>query len=254
MKRLLTSSVLLIAALAVLASAPRVQAQDKTTEVPLTAANQAFQPAEVKVKAGQPFVLVVTNNDPKKSIEVENKDLRIEKVSYKSWQRCFGRSVGLRAPGRFVDAVKCVVARTRTAQLHEISPFQTRLSQYCHACGNYTRKPLWQRFHCCPHCGLGSEALIQRDLYSAWLASLLDPIRLTFPSRGQLGIHWQSMEACLSAALEATREHASAQGFLRRFGIPGVGACRPECFADPQQEPVASSEESEALLVAQEPL
>src|SRR5437867_2785638 len=80
MKRLLTSSVLLVAALAVLASAPRVQAQDKTTEVPLTAANQAFQPAEVKVKAGQPFVLVVTNNDPKKSIEVENKDLRIEKV------------------------------------------------------------------------------------------------------------------------------------------------------------------------------
>ena len=80
MKRLLTSSVLLVAALTVLASAPRVQAQDKTTEVPLTAANQAFQPAEVKVKAGQPFVLVVTNNDPKKSIEVENKDLRIEKV------------------------------------------------------------------------------------------------------------------------------------------------------------------------------
>jgi len=80
MKRLLTSSVLLVAALAVLASAPRVRAQDKTTEVPLTAANQAFQPAEVKVKAGQPFVLVVTNNDPKKSIEVENKDLRIEKV------------------------------------------------------------------------------------------------------------------------------------------------------------------------------
>ncbi|HEV2663207.1 MAG TPA: transposase, partial [Ktedonobacteraceae bacterium] len=149
-------------------------------------------------------------------------DLRIEKVSYKGWQRCFGRSVGLRAPGRFVDAVKCVVARTRTAQLHEIPTVQTKLSQYCHRCGNYTRKPLSQRFHNCPHCGLGSDGLIQRDLYSAWLASVLDPIRLTFPSRGQLGIHWHSMEACLSAALEATREHASAQGFLRRFGIPGV--------------------------------
>jgi hypothetical protein len=181
-------------------------------------------------------------------------DLRIEKVSYTSWQRCFGRSVGLRAPGRFVDAVKCVVARTRTAQLHEIPPFQTRLSQYCHACGNYTRKPLWQRFHCCPHCGLGSDELIQRDLYSAWLASLLDPIRLTFPSRGQLGIHWQSMEACLSAALEESREHASAQGFLRRFGIPGARACRPERLADPQQEPTAFSAVSEALLVGQEPL
>ncbi len=181
-------------------------------------------------------------------------DLRIEKVSYKGWQRCFGKSVGLRAPGRFVDAVKCVVARTRTAQLHEISPFHTRLSQYCHRCGTYTRKPLAQRFHRCPHCGLGSDGLIQRDLYSAWLASVLDPIRLTFPSRGQLDIHWQSMEACLSAALEATREHASAQGFLRRFGIPGVRACRPERLADPQQEPTASSEVSEALLVAQEPL
>ena len=62
------------------------------------------------------------------------------------------------------------------------------------------------------------------------------------------------MEACLSTALEATREHASAQGFLRRFGIPGVRACRPEFLADPQQELAASSEGSEALLVAQEPL
>jgi len=83
---------------------------------------------------------------------------------------------------------------------------------------------------------------------------VLDPITLTFPSRGQLGIHWQSMEACLSAALEETREHASAQGFLRRFGMPGVGACRPERVADPHQEPIASWETSEAVLVAQEPL
>src|SRR6266487_3495173 len=53
-------------------------------------------------------------------------DLRIEKVSYKGWQRCFGKSVGLRAPGRFVDAIRCVVARTRTAQLHEIPTYQTK--------------------------------------------------------------------------------------------------------------------------------
>jgi plastocyanin len=80
MKRLLTSSALLAAVLTVPALVPGVDAQNKSAEVPLTAANQAFQPAEVKVKAGEPFVLVVTNNDPKKSIEVENKDLRIEKV------------------------------------------------------------------------------------------------------------------------------------------------------------------------------
>jgi len=78
MRRLVTSSLLLtVAALAPLAD---VRAQDTVTEVALTSANQAFSPAELKVKAGQPFVLVVTNNDPKKAIEVENKDLRIEKV------------------------------------------------------------------------------------------------------------------------------------------------------------------------------
>ena len=81
MRRLVTSSLLLIVAVVALVPvAHRVEAQDKATEVPLTAANQAFSPAELKVKAGQPFVLVVTNNDSKKAIEVENKDLRIEKV------------------------------------------------------------------------------------------------------------------------------------------------------------------------------
>ena len=78
MRRLVMSSLLL--AVAALAPVVRVEAQDTTPEVALTSANQAFSPAELKVKAGQPFVLVVTNNDPKKAIEVENKDLRIEKV------------------------------------------------------------------------------------------------------------------------------------------------------------------------------
>jgi heme/copper-type cytochrome/quinol oxidase subunit 2 len=81
MRRLVTSSLLLIVPVAALVSvAHRVEAQDKATEVPLSAANQTFSPAELKVKAGQPFVLVVTNSDSKKAIEVENKDLRIEKV------------------------------------------------------------------------------------------------------------------------------------------------------------------------------
>jgi len=80
MKRLVVSSLLALAVAAPSVAVPLARAADKPTEVALTAANQKFDPAEVKVKAGQPFVLVVTNNDPKKAIEVENKDLRIEKV------------------------------------------------------------------------------------------------------------------------------------------------------------------------------
>ena len=48
-------------------------------EIPLTIENNRFSPEEVKVKAGEPFVLVVTNKD-KTAEEFESKDLRIEKV------------------------------------------------------------------------------------------------------------------------------------------------------------------------------
>src|SRR5262245_36996679 len=48
-------------------------------EIPLTIEKNQFQPSEVKVKANTPFVLVVTNKNPK-AAEFESKDLRVEKV------------------------------------------------------------------------------------------------------------------------------------------------------------------------------
>jgi Cupredoxin-like domain len=48
-------------------------------EVPLLLQQNQFQPAEVKVKANTPFVLVITNKNPK-AAEFESKDLRVEKV------------------------------------------------------------------------------------------------------------------------------------------------------------------------------
>src|SRR5262245_13257499 len=48
-------------------------------QVPLTIENNQFQPAEVKVKANPPFVLLITNKNPK-AAEFESKDLRVEKV------------------------------------------------------------------------------------------------------------------------------------------------------------------------------
>jgi len=48
-------------------------------EIPLTIEKNRFQPAEVRVKAGTPFVLVVTNKDATPE-EFESKELRIEKV------------------------------------------------------------------------------------------------------------------------------------------------------------------------------
>ena len=52
-------------------------AQD--VEIPVTIEKNRFQPSEIKVKAGEPFVLVVTNKDATPE-EFESKELRIEKV------------------------------------------------------------------------------------------------------------------------------------------------------------------------------
>jgi hypothetical protein len=52
---------------------------DDPPEIPLTIEHNKFSPAEVKVKANTPFVLVVTNKD-KTPEEVESKELRLEKV------------------------------------------------------------------------------------------------------------------------------------------------------------------------------
>jgi plastocyanin len=49
------------------------------TEIPVTIEKNRFEPSEIKVKAGAPFVLVVTNKDATPE-EFESKELRIEKV------------------------------------------------------------------------------------------------------------------------------------------------------------------------------
>ena len=48
-------------------------------EIPVAIEKNRFQPEEIKVKAGAPFVLVVTNKDATPE-EFESKELRIEKV------------------------------------------------------------------------------------------------------------------------------------------------------------------------------
>jgi putative transposase len=93
--------------------------------------------------------------------------INIEKTSFKGWQKQYGRSIGLRAPGAFVAHVARIVAKTG-GTLHEVSASQTKLSQYCHQCRQYHKKSRSQRWHTCP-CGCGP---VQRDLYSAFAAFL----------------------------------------------------------------------------------
>ena len=146
-----------------------------------------------------------------------------EKISYRGWQKRYGRSVGLRAPGMLIDHLRRTVASTG-GTLHEVPTRSTKLSQYCHGCGTFVNKPLSQRWHQCA-CGIGP---VQRDLYSAFLAAYLDPADLS-PSCAQYVIPWEGAEARLLAAHERVQERAKeGQVMPRSMGIPRARARLPQ--------------------------
>jgi plastocyanin len=66
--------------LALLAGLPAARAQAPAApELALTIEQHKFTPEELKVKAGQAFVLVITNKDATPE-EFESKELRVEKI------------------------------------------------------------------------------------------------------------------------------------------------------------------------------
>jgi hypothetical protein len=159
--------------------------------------------------------------------------IHLEKVSYKGWQKRYGKSVGLRAPGMLIDHLKRTVVSTG-GTLIEVPTQSTKLSQYCHGCGQCVRKPLWQRWHECP-CGIGP---IQRDLYSAFLAAYLQSPDY-HPSCAQYALYWEGAEARLRAAHERVQERARAgQVMPQSMGVPRAGARLPQNPSEPTQEPV----------------
>jgi hypothetical protein len=152
-----------------------------------------------------------------------------EKLSYKAWQKQYGKSVGAHAPGMFIELLKRTVARTGGI-LHEVSTHSTKLSQYCHGCHCYVKKKLSERWHQCP-CGIGP---VQRDLYSAFLAAHLDP-RTLVPSIAQES--WESAETLLRVAIEDVSKRANAGQVLpQSFGMPRAGARLPRSLVHDHQE------------------
>jgi hypothetical protein len=175
-------------------------------------------------------------------------DIHIEKISYKGWQKRYGKSVGMRAPGMLIEHLRRTVAKTGGI-LHEFPTRSTKLSQYCHGCRTYVKKPLAQRFHNCA-CGIGP---IQRDLYSAFLAAYLDPPDY-LPSSAQYHVYWEGADLRLRAALEVLAQRAKeGQTLPRSVGIPRARARLPESLVPNRQEPVYRHGRLEALEEEREP-
>ncbi len=128
--------------------------------------------------------------------------IKLEKLSYRAFQRQFGKSVGFRGPGQFVSHLRRK-AGNAGAEIDEFPTRPTRLSQIC-LCGTLAKKPLAQRWHVCD-CGVGP---VQRDLFSAWLARFVEDERL---DAGQARAAWPGVDARLRAASSAIQP-AMGQG------------------------------------------
>jgi transposase len=146
--------------------------------------------------------------------------IKTEKVSYKAFQRNFGRSVQRRAPGMFISILKRK-AESAGASVIEFSTYHTKLSQYDHTTGEFHKKPLSQRYHEFP-----DGTRVQRDLYSAWLARYVENDRL---DASQLKSDWAAAEPLLRQAASSFNQSAKKigstdlRGENRQSGSPVKG-------------------------------
>ncbi len=145
------------------------------------------------------------------------KIIKIEKLSYKSFQKNYGRSVMVRAPGMFIEQLNRKAANAG-GKVEDINTRTTKLSQTC-VCGAVEKKPLRQRHHVC---GCGVEA--QRDLFSAYLAKHC--------SNNILDIHrakvaWSAAEPLLQRAMSRITETANRRPVPSSFGIFRRQSCSP---------------------------
>ena len=138
--------------------------------------------------------------------------IQMEQLSYRAFQRQFGRSVGMRAPGTFVAHLKRK-AESAGAEVVEFPTRTTRLSQTCHRCEKVAKKPLSQRWHVCD-CGV----IAQRDLYSAFLASCVEEEQL---NADRARVAWSGVDALLQAALSRIEQPANGQPLPSSFGLSG---------------------------------
>jgi len=156
------------------------------------------------------------------SILSEGNIIKLEKLSYKAFQKIFGKSVGKRAPGMFVAHLKRK-AESAGVKVVEFPTYNTRLSQTCQ-CGRVKKKKLSERVHQC-ECGI--EA--QRDLYSAFLARFVDP-ETNVLQVNQVLSAWESAELCLRAAWRTAT-----------INQPAIGGRLPSSFGRcPETERVAA--------------
>jgi len=91
--------------------------------------------------------------------------VQTERLSYRAFQKMYGRSVKRRAPSMFITLLKRK-AESAGGELTVLPTEKLKMSHYDHPTETYTKKHLSCRWHVL---GDGS-GIVQRDIYSAFLA------------------------------------------------------------------------------------
>ena len=151
---------------------------------------------------------------------------QLEQLSYRAWQKTYGKSVQLCVPGMFVERLSRLAA-SAGGTVVPINAWRARLSQTCH-CGRIKKKARSERWHACP-CSVSA----QRDLFSAYLARFVHP-ETSLLDVGRAQAAWPAGEPSLQAAYEQAIRNQPARGrrLPAAFGRPPAGQSQSGSLAE----------------------
>ncbi len=166
--------------------------------------------------------------------------IQTEKLSYKAFQKRFGRSISVRAPKLFLS-ILTRKAESAGGQVIEFSTRTTALSQMC-VCGKKHKKRLSERVHAC-ECGVTA----QRDLLSAYLARFVEDDALPVAKARE---SWRGAEPLLRTAWQQATQNQPASG-QRQLSSLGRFVRGPSQSRSPEKENLPEFKASDAVPEAQ---
>lgn len=150
--------------------------------------------------------------------------IKIEKNSYRSYQRNFGRSTNRTGMGEFVAHLKRK-AESAGCEVIELDAYKLKMSQYDPATDSYRKKPLKERWHRWGN----SDTLVQRDVMSAFLACHATK---KGHDRALLLQKWTTAEALLRGSGLCRQQPRSDQGEPQGSSI----LTKPNCASKEERE------------------
>ncbi len=163
-----------------------------------------------------------------------------EKLSYKAFQKRWGRSISIRAPRLFLT-ILTRKAESAGGQVIEFNTRTTALSQTC-LCGQKHKKRLSERVHTC-ECGV----TMQRDLFSAYLARFVEDDALQVAKARE---SWLGSEPILRTAWQQATQNQPASG-QRQPSSFGRFVSGPSQSRSPEKENLPEFKASDAVTEAQ---